>query len=98
MDSFELNKMAGAFLATVFVLFSLTILSEAIFHHEVPETPGYVIEAAESTGGEAGAGAAADARPLGARPGPPEPACLGAAGMLPVRDTGTDPCPTPKAA
>ena len=63
MDSFELNKMAGAFLATVFVLFSLTILSEAIFHHEVPETPGYVIEAAESTGGEAGAAAAADAGP-----------------------------------
>lgn len=63
MDSFELNKMAGAFLATVFVLFSLTILSEAIFHHEVPETPGYLIEAAESTGGDAGAAAAADAGP-----------------------------------
>ena len=48
MDSFELNKMAGALLATVFVLMSVRLASDAIFHTEVPEKPGYVIEAAEA--------------------------------------------------
>lgn len=56
MDSFELNKMAGALLATVFVLMSVRLASDAIFHTEVPEKPGFVIEAAEATGGEEAAG------------------------------------------
>jgi cytochrome c len=60
MDSFELNKMAGALLATVFVLMSVRLASDAIFHTEVPEKPGFVIEAAE-TAGEAGGGAEAPA-------------------------------------
>jgi cytochrome c len=56
MDSFELNKIAGALLATVFVLMSVRLASDAIFHTEVPEKPGFVIEAAEATGGEAASG------------------------------------------
>jgi cytochrome c len=63
MDSFEMNKMAGAFLGTVFVIFSLSILSEALFHHEAPEKPGYIIASAEgesSEGGESGGEAPAD--------------------------------------
>lgn len=59
MDSFQLNKYAGAFLATVFVLFTIKILAESIFHVETPEQFGYVIEAAEGEG--AGAGEAPDA-------------------------------------
>ena len=60
MDSFELNKIAGALLATVFVLMSVRLASDSIFHTEVPEKPGFVIEAAEG-GGEAGGGAEAPA-------------------------------------
>ena len=48
------NTAAGALLATVFVLLSVSIASEGIFHSEVPEKPGYVIAAAEP-GAEAGA-------------------------------------------
>jgi cytochrome c len=61
MDSFELNKMAGALLGTVFVLMSVRLASDAIFHTEVPEKPGYVIEAAEAGGGEVAAGGEAAA-------------------------------------
>jgi hypothetical protein len=32
MSSFDFNKVAMAFLGTVFILFSLSILSESIFH------------------------------------------------------------------
>ncbi|MFZ1815571.1 MAG: cytochrome c family protein [Rhizobiaceae bacterium] len=55
MDSFTFNKIAMAVLGTIFVLFGATILSEAIFHSEAPETPGYAITAAES-GGENSSG------------------------------------------
>lgn len=55
MDSFELNKLIGAFLAVVFVVFSVSIVSDSIFSNHAPETPGYAIEAAEAdAGGEAG--------------------------------------------
>lgn len=61
MDSFKLNKIALAFLATVFVLFSLSLISESIFHSEEPEEPGFQV--AESEGAAGGSGAAADAGP-----------------------------------
>ncbi len=38
MDSFELNKMAGALLATVFVLMSVRMASDAIFHVGIPKS------------------------------------------------------------
>jgi cytochrome c len=57
MDSFELNKLIGAFLAVVFVVFSVSIVSDAIFATHAPETPGYAIEVAET---ETDAGGAAE--------------------------------------
>ena len=56
MDSFEFNKLIGAFLGTVFVVFSVGIVSDSIFAAPHPEKEGFVIEAAEP---EAGAGAEA---------------------------------------
>ena len=44
MDSFELNKMAGAFLGVVFVVMSISIVSDAIFDSPAPEKAGYAIE------------------------------------------------------
>lgn len=59
MDSFELNKIMGAVLGTVFVVFSVSLVSDAIFSSPAPETPGFEIAAAE--GGAADAGDAGDA-------------------------------------
>lgn len=65
MDSFEINKLIGGFLATCFVVFSLSIVSDSIFAAPVPEKPGYAIEAAEEAGGgEAGAPAEESIIPL----------------------------------
>ncbi len=55
----HVNMAVGAFLGTVFVLMSVSIASEGIFHSEAPEKPGFAIIAEETTG-EAGAGAAAE--------------------------------------
>ncbi|MEF2070772.1 c-type cytochrome [Consotaella aegiceratis] len=53
MDSFEVNKILGAVLGTVFVLFGGSLVAEAIFHSEVPETFGYAVEVSEESGGAA---------------------------------------------
>lgn len=56
MDSFEFNKLIGGLLATVFIVFSISLVSDAIFAAPVPEKPGFIIEAAEpaeAAGGEA---------------------------------------------
>jgi cytochrome c len=47
MDSFKLNKIAMAFLGTVFVLMSADFISASLFHSQVPEKAGYMIEADE---------------------------------------------------
>ncbi|TKT74972.1 cytochrome c family protein [Aquamicrobium sp. LC103] len=47
MDSNELNKLIGGFLAVVFVAFSISLVSDAIFAAHAPEKPGYIIEAPE---------------------------------------------------
>nr|CAD6617657.1 cytochrome c family protein [Rhizobium sp. Khangiran2] len=52
MNSY-VNMAVGAFLATVFVMMTVSIASEGIWHSEVPEQAGFAIVAAE-TGGEAG--------------------------------------------
>jgi cytochrome c len=57
MDSFELNKLIGAFLGTLFVIFSIGIVSDSIFASPVPEKPGFGIEAAEEDHGGAAGGA-----------------------------------------
>lgn len=56
------NMGVGALLGTIFVLMSVSIASEGIFHSETPEKEGFAIVAAEGTsegGAEAGAAEAA---------------------------------------
>jgi cytochrome c len=63
MNAFEFNKIIGATLATVFVVLTLGILSDAIFASPVPEKPGFGIEVAEEGaegGGESGGAPAAE--------------------------------------
>ena len=79
MDSFEANKIFGAILGTVFVLFGGSILAEGLFHSEAPEQPGYEIVAAEPS--EAGAAA-----PAAAQEDPPIAALLQTASA----DAGAD--------
>src|SRR5690606_4679918 len=67
MDSFELNKVLGAVLGTVFVVFSVSLVSDAIFSSHAPETPGYAIAAVEAgaaEGGDEGGAAAESILPL----------------------------------
>jgi len=52
MNSY-VNMAVGALLATVFVMMTVSIASEGIWHSEAPEQAGFAIVAAE-TGGEAG--------------------------------------------
>jgi cytochrome c len=61
MDSFQLNKLAGAFLGTVFILMSVGIVSDALFDSPAPEKPGFLIEAAEAAAPADGAGEPAKA-------------------------------------
>lgn len=62
MNSFEFNKIIGGLLGTVFVVFTLGIVSDAIFASPVPEKPGYAIEVAEAEhgGGETAGGETAE--------------------------------------
>lgn len=53
MNSY-VNMAVGAFLATVFVMMTVSIASEGIWHAAAPEQEGFAIVAAE-TGAEAGA-------------------------------------------
>ncbi|MFN7026850.1 MAG: c-type cytochrome, partial [Pseudorhizobium sp.] len=53
MNSY-VNMAVGAFLATVFVMMTVSIASEGIWHSAAPEQEGFAIVAAE-TGAEAGA-------------------------------------------
>jgi cytochrome c len=47
MDSFEINKLLGALLGTVFIVFSVSLLADTIFYSPTPATPGYQIEVPE---------------------------------------------------
>jgi len=60
MDSFEYNKWIGAFLGAVFVVFSVGIVSDAIFAAPHPEKEGFLIEAAEPEAAGGGAEAPAE--------------------------------------
>ena len=60
------NMAAGALLATVFVMMSVSIASEGIFHSPEPEKEGFAIVAAEEpAAGEGGGEAAPAAVPVG---------------------------------
>ncbi|MGQ7792062.1 c-type cytochrome [Faunimonas sp. B44] len=61
MDSFELNKIAGAVLFAILVAFGISILSEIMFERHAPEEPAYVIAIAEP--GEGGGAGAAEEGP-----------------------------------
>ncbi|WFU47683.1 c-type cytochrome [Sinorhizobium terangae] len=65
MNSY-VNMGMGALLGTVFVLMSVSIASEGIFHSEAPEKPGFTIVAEETAGegGEAGGGEQATSEPI----------------------------------
>ncbi|MGH6809326.1 MAG: c-type cytochrome, partial [Ensifer adhaerens] len=66
MNSY-VNMGVGAFLGTVFVLMSVSIASEGIFHSEAPEKEGFAIIAEEGTseaGGGAQEAAEVDIKPL----------------------------------
>jgi cytochrome c len=63
MNSFEFNKVIGGLLGTAFVVFSISLASDAIFASPVPEKPGYAIEAAEAEPAAAG-GEAQEATPI----------------------------------
>ncbi|MBS7540483.1 c-type cytochrome [Ancylobacter lacus] len=60
MDSFELNKIAGAVLGTLTFTLGLSVLSGAIFSPHHGEKPGYEIAVQEASSGGAQAAAAAD--------------------------------------
>ncbi|RUU01041.1 c-type cytochrome, partial [Mesorhizobium sp. USDA-HM6] len=64
MDSNEVNKLLAGFLGTVFVVFSVGIVSNALFASPAPEKPGFAIEAAEPTEGGGAAAPAAEAKPI----------------------------------
>ncbi|MBC7281717.1 cytochrome c family protein [Hoeflea sp.] len=49
MDSSYLNSAAGAFLGILFVVMTLSIVSDGIYHAPVPETQGFMIEVADGT-------------------------------------------------
>jgi cytochrome c len=64
MDSFELNKILGAILASCLILLSVNFTAQAIFAPVKPEKPGYDI-AVKEEGGEGGAKeAAAPSEPI----------------------------------
>ncbi len=60
MDSYEINKLIGALLATVFVVLSVGIIADSIFAAPAPATPGFLIEAVEPAEGGAGDAAPAE--------------------------------------
>jgi cytochrome c len=64
MDSFEINKLIGALLGTVFVVFSIGLISDGLFASPEPEKPGFEIVAAEAPA-EGGAAEPAAPQPIG---------------------------------
>lgn len=65
MDSFELNKIMGAVLATCLVLLVTSFTAQALFAPKMPEKPGFEIAVKEDAGhGKEGGAAAAAAEPI----------------------------------
>ena len=44
MNSFEFNKMAGAVLSAMLLVMVIGLVTDGIFHAEVPEQPAYFVE------------------------------------------------------
>jgi cytochrome c len=64
MDSFELNKVIGAVLATCLVLLVTSFTANALFAPVMPEKPGFVIAAKEEAQGAAKEAAPAPSEPI----------------------------------
>src|SRR5450432_2436167 len=64
MDSFELNKIIGAILATCLVLLVTSFTAGAIFSPVMPEKPGFEIAAKEAPEGGAKEAAATPSEPI----------------------------------
>jgi cytochrome c len=64
MDSFEVNKIIGAILATCLVLLVTSFTAGAIFSPVMPEKPGFEIAAKEAPEGGAKEAAAAPSEPI----------------------------------
>ncbi|WP_291862112.1 c-type cytochrome [Bradyrhizobium sp.] len=64
MDSFELNKIMGAVLATCLLLLVTSFTAEAIFAPVMPEKPGYEIAVKEAASSGAKEAAAAPSEPI----------------------------------
>lgn len=64
MDSFELNKIAGAVLGTLLFVMSIGMVASAVFAPKKPAVPGYALAGAEEAKPAAGAAAAAPSVPL----------------------------------
>ncbi len=60
MDSFEINKIVGAILLALLVLFGTKTMSNIMFKAHKPEKPGYVVEVAGTA--DEGAGKAAEVK------------------------------------
>lgn len=66
MDAFELNKIAGAALFALLIIFGTKTATNIIFKAHQPEKPGFEVEIAEATGHGGGADAKEEAaEPLG---------------------------------
>src|SRR3974390_2203808 len=64
MDSFEINKILGAVLATCLVLLITSFTANALFAPKQPAKPGYAIEAKEEGGKGEAKQAAAPSEPI----------------------------------
>jgi cytochrome c len=64
MDSFELNKILGAVLATCILLLVTSFTAGAIFAAKPPEKPGFAIAAKEAEGAGKEAAPAAPSEPI----------------------------------
>ncbi len=60
MDSYELNKVAGAVLGVLTFTLGLNVFADILFSSHAPEKPGFEIAVQESSAGEAQAAAPAD--------------------------------------
>jgi cytochrome c len=52
MDSFELNKIAGALLFTALIILGLNSIADSLYAPKQPDKPGFVVEVADSGEGE----------------------------------------------
>ncbi|MBN8961196.1 MAG: cytochrome c family protein [Rhizobiales bacterium] len=64
MDSFELNKILGAILATCLVVLVTSFAAQAVFAPVVPAKPGFEIAVKEAAGGDAKGAAPEKSEPI----------------------------------